>query len=431
VTAVANRSGTGLVPFELPLEFGQLGYDPASDTYYVGADGLPPTAVIVAGAIVLPVLGDTDIHGDLHVIQSDDIVPVGGDLQVDGHTIVTGYLQVYGNFSAPNGLNFGLGPGTTGQQLLSSGAGEPSWGTAVADGAVAGTTGFLGKFTSGAIIGDSLLEDDGVSVINHGDLAMLDDETVWLDTLKTAGLRYYDGTSFDFFVGDPTLVDAFSAFRLQAATARTFIQDDGDTVDTEVLAVPGVWSVTLKTLDGARGLQLGVGGLIANGQTMLMASYAAYASLNFPAGVAPDSPNGGDLWNDGDALVLHGLDFALRTDQHLWLDTDKTAGLLFDSGDAVVRMVGTAQTVEGTTHLALYDSAGQNAGVDLTADGVVVTGAVSVDNLLSLAAATTGHGSLVLPDGTAPTTPTDGLVWRENGLIKVRVGSVTKTLMFR
>lgn len=47
-----------------------------------------------------------------------------------------------------------------------------------------------------------------------------------------------------------------------------------------------------------------------------------------------------------------------------------------------------------------------------------------------LAASTTSKASLNVPSGTAPSSPTDGDIWFDGTNFKVRVGGVTKTIMF-
>lgn len=56
------------------------------------------------------------------------------------------------------------------------------------------------------------------------------------------------------------------------------------------------------------------------------------------------------------------------------------------------------------------------------------TGAVQVSNgQLTIAAATTARASLLMPSGTAPTSPTDGMMWYDGTNVKFRVGVTTKT----
>lgn len=67
-------------------------------------------------------------------------------------------------------------------------------------------------------------------------------------------------------------------------------------------------------------------------------------------------------------------------------------------------------------------------GIDSTVFGMLPKAGGTMTGLITLAPSTTGHASLNLANGTAPTSPVNGDLWAASGLVKYRSAGTTVTM---
>lgn len=135
----------------------------------------------------------------------------------------------------------------------------------------------------------------------------------------------------------------------------------------------------------------GTGKIILTGELATSPSTTVRTGLNIPEGIAPSSPNDGDVW------VTSGGAFNARLN-------GSTVNLAAVGGTGDVSKVGTPVDNE----IGVWTGDGTLEGdTNLTWDGSTLT----IAGLLQTEASDTSSAGLNIPEGVAPTSPDDGDVW--------------------
>jgi len=195
-----------------------------------------------------------------------------------------------------------------------------------------GTSGTIfGKLDITSAWGSTLFDVSGANYITaqNGQATYFRNQTTFIATIAEAGVK----------IGDNI-----------APSARLHVLGSGSTSATTSLLVQNSSGTDiLKTLDdGDVDVLLGTLGTIA--------STTAKASLNIASGIAPTTPNDGDLWNDGDGIYV-SLNSQIKQ-----VELSSHGGLYISSASATtISTINTPVKVAGTTttnNLILFDDDG-------------------------------------------------------------------------
>lgn len=152
------------------------------------------------------------------------------------------------------------------------------------------------------------------------------------------------------------------------------------------------WTVSLAPATG--GLQT-TGGTMG-GLLTTAASAAGSAGFNMPHGVAPTSPNNGDIWT--------------------------TSTALFYRINGVTRQSGTLDAVETLTNKTLTTATLSSP----TITGTATVAALTASGLIITTGSASGGAGFRLTPGAAPTSPIDGDLWGTTGGVFARVNGTTR-----
>ncbi len=240
-------------------------------------------------------------------------------------------------------------------------------------------------------------------------------------------------------------------FKILGGSTGLTIRNNADSADNIITTDAG--NVTIRgTLAIAGALSgvttLALSGAQSGGTTLSLAgpiTLTAAASRIVPGATSfslRDTGNANDnfiVTDAGNATLRGSLTFAAATSQivpgatSLSLRNNANGAdnfILTDAGNATLR--GNLTFASATTKIAA-PSAGdvqfRSAGDTFAVLRIQDTGAVTLGGgQLNLAAATTSIASLLMPSGTAPTSPADGQMWYDGTNLKFRNGGTTRTV---
>lgn len=174
-------------------------------------------------------------------------------------------------------------------------------------------------------------------------------------------------------------------------------------------------------------------------------SNTSAAALRIPTGVAPTSPNDGDVWNDGsnlyfrlgsttytlsfDSLVAHLAGTETFTGKKTFAPTNATDAFVVSNSGGTTHMLRVDST-NGRVGVNLGSATGLNSTLAVNGNSVLGGGATTATARADIQAATTGFESFRFrsSSGVAPSSPNDGGGWYDGTDIQFRYGSTTSAL---
>ena len=173
------------------------------------------------------------------------------------------------------------------------------------------------------------------------------------------------------------------------------------------------------------------------GAFTIFAQNAAQQSLiNHRLRVDGDVSIGGTLGFGGNLSMQGGLSIVSNASS-ITLYNGNDAAMIFKAGISTIgdfRFLDKDNvnmlTIKAVTGNVGINNAAPSEKIDVIGN-IKASGKIIAGSVIMLSASTTTAASLNLPVGVAPTTPTDGMVWREDNTntgLKIRVNGVTKTI---
>lgn len=251
-------------------------------------------------------------------------------------------------------------------------------------------------------------------------------------------LHVYDGSS---------TVTVFESFD-PAGTGRAGFMDINTTSSSAVTigAFGDKQIFRAESTNYARGNAIGLyagGNAEATAHLHAAPSTTASASLRIPTGVAPSSPNDGDVWNDGtafyireagvtqiipfDSLVAHLAGTETFTGKKTFAPTNATDAFVVSNSGGTTHMIRVDST-NGRVGINLGSATALNSTLAVNGLSVLGGGATTATALADVQASNTTRASIRMRSGVAPTTPNDGDVWNDGTNFGARVGGSTTAL---
>ncbi|OJY86335.1 MAG: hypothetical protein BGP14_20385 [Sphingobacteriales bacterium 44-15] len=166
---------------------------------------------------------------------------------------------------------------------------------------------------------------------------------------------------------------------------------------------------------------VGIGTNSPSALLSLAASTTARASLNFITGTAPTAPNTGDIWRTSSGIFLND---SLNVTGDVIFGTTGYGGLRQSSVWTYLR----SQTALGFCY---GSTSNFNPSHNINSTGLALGGgSTGATALLDVYGSTTSIPSIRIRSGVAPTSPLDGSIWYDGSKLYLRVGGVTKEILF-
>lgn len=245
------------------------------------------------------------------------------------------------------------------------------------------------------------------------------------------GDMYINSTTGDVY-GPKTSVWGGIVVNIKGPTgAPGTMTGPGISVDNEVVLFNGVSGSAVKSAGVlfSKLARLDAANVHTAGKQTYFASALAGASINIPAGAAPSAPVDGDMWTTT-ARVFARLNGVTETLAHLSANIF-TAIQIFLAGTTGQASINIPSGVAPTSPNN-GDIWSTTTKLLMRLNGVSETfaflSAQTFTALQTFFTATTGSASINIPHGTDPTSPNNGDIWTTTGGIKARINGVTQTL---